>query len=497
VSEETSSDRERPRGLIVNSAWMFIAQSAATVAGGAVSIYAIRHFSTLTWGHYSTAFALVAIFTVVAGPGISTLALREMSEDGDPRSLTHVFATACTAILLAGVVAIVLLFAVFATLGYGRDVIVIGAIASPFLFLDPVLALVQAAFNARRLLFYVAWFQVVRSCAYCAVGFIVVAAGGGTPGLAMANVSTSLLGLIVALTLFRSRLHARLRLSMRIHDGMKFLRAALPIAGIGIVGIVYDRLDVIMLSKLGTSQDVARYTVPYNLVRLTWIIPSVIAAAFYPLLSHALQHDFSEARRLFLLVVRVFLFLSVPISLALALGSSTIVPFVFGSRYAASASVLAILVWTSVLGFQNYVLWYGILAIRKERAVLWIQLAGLVVNATTNVLLIPRYGPKGAAASLVASDLVVVVGQAILINRHLFELPLWRIAARPLLAGAAVIPLAYLTASQSPLGGAAVAAFGYVVLLLAMRYITPTEWQPVLRRARRLFSRGSRAASPV
>jgi hypothetical protein len=60
-----------------------------------------------------------------------------------------------------------------------------------------------------------------------------------------------------------------------------------------------------------------------------------------------------------------------------------------------------------------------------------------------------------------------------------------------------VIPLAYLTASQSPLGGAAVAAFGYVVLLLAMRYITPTEWQPVLRRARRLFSRGSRAASPV
>ena len=469
---------------------MFVAQAVSVVAGGTVSIYAVRQFSTVAWGQYSTALALIAIFTVVAGPGISTLALREMSDSSDSESLSRVFSTASTSIIASACIAVALLFLSFATLGYSREVLIVGAIASPLLFLDPVLALVQAAFNARQLLMYVAWFQVARALAYCTFGIVIVANGVGPAGLAAVTVSATLFGLVVALSLFHTRLHARVRVSLQLRTAMRFLGVALPIAGIGVVGIVYDRLDIIMLSRLGTSEDVARYTVPYNLVQLTWIIPSVVSAAFYPLLSRALKDNVVEARRLFLLIVRGFLFLSVPISLALALSGPVLVPFVFGSRYAPSASVLAILVWTSVLGFQNYILWYAVLAIHKERTVLWIQLAGLVVNAATNVLLIPRFGPKGAAASLIVSDLVVVVGQAVLIHRHLFALPIRRIATVPVVAGAIVIPIAYLTASHSPLAGAAVAAVGYVTLLLLARYITPEEWQPLLRPARRLLTRG-------
>src|SRR5206468_12176810 len=100
----------------------------------------------------------------------------------------------------------------------------------------------------------------------------------------------------------------------------------------------------------------------------------------------------------------------------LALGSPTLRPFLFGDSYSHSVPVLQIMAWTSVLGFQNYVLWYGVLAARRERAVLVVQIAGLALNVAINAFAIPLYGPTGAATALVISDLAVVAGQVALIQ---------------------------------------------------------------------------------
>ena len=105
-----------------------------------------------------------------------------------------------------------------------------------------------------------------------------------------------------------------------------------------------------------------------------------------------------------------------PISLALAVSSPTLLPAVFGPSYAASAPVLQILAWTSIFGFQNYLLWYGLLTVHREKSVLKIQVLGLIVNVAVNAWAIPRDGPSGAAAALVASDLVVVIGQVLVLQ---------------------------------------------------------------------------------
>src|SRR5207249_9994292 len=139
-------------------------------------------------------------------------------------------------------------------------------------------------------------------------------------------------------------------------------RAAVPIGGINLVAVVYAWVDVVMLSVLSTSTKVAFYTVPYSLVRLSWLLPSVVSAAFFPLLNRRLTSDRAEAEYLFFLVVRVFLFLSVPLSLVLVLSSPTPLPFLFGASYSHSVPVLQIMAWTSVPGFQHYVLCYGVLA---------------------------------------------------------------------------------------------------------------------------------------
>jgi O-antigen/teichoic acid export membrane protein len=258
------------------------------------------------------------------------------------------------------------------------------------------------------------------------------------------------------------------------------VRSAVPIAGINVVAIVYARVDIIMLSVLSTSSKVALYTVPYGLVRLSWLLPSVVSAAFFPLLSRRLQTDRADAQYLFFLVVRVFLFLSLPISLLLALSAPAVLPFVFGDPYSHSTAVLQIMAWTSVLGFQNYILWYGVLASHGERTVFFIQIAGLMVNVAINAVAIPLYGPSGAAAALVVSDLVVIGGMAVLVQRRLFPIPIAELLMKPVATALVVVPAAALLASRNAVGGAVTGAVVYAGILLVLRYVTWEEWRPLI-----------------
>jgi O-antigen/teichoic acid export membrane protein len=483
-------EAEPPARVVANSAWMLLAQGVVTLVAGGVSIYAIRNLTTTSWGHYSTALALVAIFAIFSG-GIASLALREMTSS--PERQGEILGLTFQAVAAAFCVAIVALFVTAVILGYSRDVLVLIAILSLSLLFDPTLANLGAAFNARFRLSYLALVQVVQSLIYGTLGMIVIATSLGVTGLAVSTVVASLSAAVLAFVLLRVKLGVLPRLGQPARRVWSFLRTATPIAGINLVAVVYARVDIVLLSLLATSSSVAYYTVPYSFVRISWLIPSVVSAAFFPLLRRTLDTDRAQARSLFFLVMRAFLFLSVPISMLLALSAPTVLPFVFGDSYAQSVPVLEIMAWTSVFGFLNYVLWYGVLASHLERTVLFIQLAGLVVNIAINLVAIPLYGPSGAAAALVISDLFVICGQVILVHRNLFRVPFLDLLAEPAAVAAVVLPLSVLLALHSPIAGALAGALAYAGALLLLRYISFEEWQPVLAVAVAPFNRLKRA----
>jgi O-antigen/teichoic acid export membrane protein len=456
---------------------MAASQAVGLFVSGGLTVYAIRNLSLGSWGHYATALALLSIFAVVSEVGISSLALREIVSA--PEHMREVVGTGVTSIFVTSVFSAVLLFVAAGLLGYPREVMTILAISLPILMLLPLLSLWQAAFNARRVLAPVAQFRTVQILVFGAAGFAAVSAGRGPEGLAAAWVLGTGVAVFVGLTSLRKNLGVSPRFTDAWKRVVPFMRAAAPIAGIGMITIVYDRLDVLMLSTLSDAIDVAHYTVPYTVVKLTWVLPSIIAAAFFPLLSTALRDNPEDARRSFLLLVRLFLFLSVPIALALAVASDDFLPLAFGDRYRESTDVLQILAWTSVLGFQNYIFWYAILAARLEKRVLMIQIAALVLNAGLNAVLIPTYGPVGAAISFLASDAVVVVGQVSLVHRRLFPLPLAEIGTKPLLATSVAVPASILLALESPAAGAASGVVLYCMALLLTGYISGEEWRPL------------------
>jgi O-antigen/teichoic acid export membrane protein len=294
---------------------------------------------------------------------------------------------------------------------------------------------------------------------------------------------------VAAFALVRSRLKIPIVLTGKARKVPSFLRTALPIAATGGITIVYERIDLLMVSKLDSTSAAAIYGVVLTALAISSILPSIIGPAFFPLLAAGLKDAPELARESFFLLWRLFLLLSVPIALFLAFGSDDLVKAVLGDRYESAGTPLAIFGGCIVLGFLNYLLWYALLAAYRERRRLLMLAISLGVNVGLNVLLIPPYGPTGAAVALVVSDVLIVASQTGMVHRSVFAVPFRRLFLKPVVAVvvalAAAIPLSVVTS----LGAAVVAPCIYVVLLLLGGYVTREEWGPLIDPLRSFASR--------
>jgi O-antigen/teichoic acid export membrane protein len=255
--------------------------------------------------------------------------------------------------------------------------------------------------------------------------------------------------------------------------------ASIPIAFTGTITAIYERVDVLMVSKLDSSEAAAIYAVPLTVLQYALLVPAIVGTAFFPLLTTTLRNDAEAARSLFFLVSRLFVFISAPITILLIGSGDRIVTALFGARYHESGEVMMLLSWSVVLGFQVFLLWYGLLGAYRERGMVAVMLVGLAFNVALNAILIPAYGVKGAAVSLVLSDLLILVGQAVLLHRNVFPIPYPAILVRPLIAGAFAAPVVIGLRRVSELVAGPVAAAVYIVVLLTTGYISRTEWRPL------------------
>jgi O-antigen/teichoic acid export membrane protein len=475
-AQRSPDDDVAPASLVTNASWLLASRVISIVVGGVLSVVAIRTFAVDEWGRYSTIVSLVAIFGMFTEAGIATLTLREASSD--PGRESQVLARAQSAVALTGSVSLALMFITAALLGYfDRATLVV--LGGCILICQALTVPLFALFNARRVLVYPAALSITGAVLSTGIGIGLVVAGVGPAGLLIGVLISQLVAVGGGYWLLASRLGLRQRPQRPTRSTLRFIRSAFPIAATGGLAIIYQRLDILMLSEIAGDHQVAIYTVPYSVVQYSWVLPQVVGAAYFPILNQQLRTDREQARQSFFLIVRLFLLASLPVVLFLTLGGRSVLVGVFGAQYAGSEDVLAILAWASLLGFQNYVLWYLILASHLEARVVRMMFAGLLLNAALNAALIPTLGPKGAAIALVTSDLLVILAQVRLVHREIFRIPWSTVLARPVLAGALAAAAVVATQSWSGIAAAVVGSVVYAGALLVLRYVTWEEWAPL------------------
>lgn len=480
-------DTERaPASLVRNSSWLLTARVAGLLANVVVTVVAIRTLTTMDYGRFAFAITLVTLAISLSELGINSLATRRMVEDVD--ATPRLLGLALGAELVTSVFAACCLFVAAALIQNDARTILVIAIACGVVLLQGVLAALDSPFQASRLLRPVAQYGIVQAVVLLVVGTALLAAGGGAVGLMSATAAANGAAAMAALRGVR-RLGIRPVWPNFRKDLGAFIRSAALIALTGTFATLYERVDLLLVAHYRGPTGVAFYSAALSIVVTLYVIPAAVSTAYYPLLSAQLRESHEAARRSFDLLFRVFLFASVPLALVLAFGAPAVVTTAFGERYRLSGDVLQLLAPILVLSFVNYICWQGLLAAHRERGKAAIVGVGLALNVALNCVLIPRYGVRGAAYSLLATEVLIVVAQGVFVHREVFRLEMRRLFGAPLVALAAAAAVAVASPLSAALLNGVLAAGAYTAVLMALRYVAPAEWQPVTEPIRALVAR--------
>jgi O-antigen/teichoic acid export membrane protein len=265
-------------------------------------------------------------------------------------------------------------------------------------------------------------------------------------------------------------------------EWLPLLRESWPVALALVVNVLYVRVLVIMISLLGTGEETGLFAASYLIVEIFVGVPALMLGTAFPVLAHAGAADQERLAYALQRLGEVALLIAVGIALVLMVGAKPIMQILGGSQYDDATPVLRIQAWALVGAFmtQGWVL--GLVAIRRQRALIVTNAIALVVVLVLGFALIPGGAERGAAIAAVIGEAVLAVATFTMLVRarpdlrpNLGYVPRVALAAAAAVAVGLLVPLPDLVA-------AALAGVVYIAIALAVRAVPAEVFQALLRR---------------
>lgn len=406
------------------------------VAGIALSIVAvpllIRHLGGPDYGRYITVISLVTIVQGVTDIGLGQIGVREYSvrSGAEGARLMRNLLGVRLALTTVGVAAAT---AFAAAAGYTHAVLLGTLVAGIGMLLTVVQATFVVPLASQLRLGWVSALELLRQVLGVA-GIVVLVLAGATllPFLAI-TVPVALAVLAVTVVLIRGTVP--LRPSFERGEWATLLRAVLPFAAAVVVGSLYLRITVVLLSLLSNARQTGYYATSFTVISVLIAIPALAVGSTLPVLARAARDDRERLDYVLERLVQVTLMTGVGIGLALALGADFIV-HVLTNGGGPSVPVLQIQSVAVVTLFVGSALQYGLLAMHRHRSLLLMSAAGLLTSVILTISLAPVLQARGAAIAFSAAELIVLTAAFLFLR-----------AARPQLRFSLRVPSRILAAA--------------------------------------------------
>jgi len=305
------------------------------------------------------------------------------------------------------------------------------------------------------------WIEFLQGAVLLGTGAVFLLEGRGMRGMIWAELLSVLLGAAVALPIALRLCSER---TQDVSGWSQLIRRTFAFNLYPLITSTYDRVDVIILSKLVGNVAVGIYSLPYRAYAALSIFPYGIMGTLLPSLAKSAWNQDERDR------CQVTMQLLYAAALLMILGamllSDAVVGFVLGPDYQESAAVLKILAWATVPTFLNYALNTFLLARNQERVFVRTASVCTVVNVVANFLLIPRYSYIAAAGVTILTELVLLGQNLALVRKSLGYVPWPRRALRNSLVFAAALIVAHESARFLPALSVAAGAIAIFALYL-------------------------------
>ena len=424
-----------------------------------------RHLGVADAGRYVTVLSLVTIAGGISDLGLNAIAVRELAvlERSKRERFVRNLLGLRTALTTVGVVGTVV-FTVVA--GYPSAMVLGTALAGSSLVLLNLQGTLAADLTVRLRLGLVTIADLVRQVV-TVLGIVVLVVAGASlvPFLAI-QIPAALAALLLTFAVVRRQMPLRPAFEWAEWRGL--LREVLPFAAAAMLGIIYFRLAIVLLSLVSTSEETGYFSASFRMIEVLVAIPQLLVTGAFPIFARAARDDHA---RLAFGVQRTFeagLVVGVGLGLLLILGAPVAIEVVAGPDFDPSIGILRIQAIALMAVFVNVAWLYALLSLRRYRAILVLSLVGVTLNGVTVAIFGSLYGAKGAAWATTLVDVfqTILVGVALAmvspqLRPSLARVP--RVLAAAVPAAALVLLAGVPSLVLAALGGAL-----YVVLVLVL-----------------------------
>ena len=442
-----------------------------------VMIYLARYLGTADFGIYSFVFAYLAFFGVIYDLGFYAILVREMSRDSSiaPKLIGNAYIIR----LLLTVFAFVLSITVIKQTSYPSDTTIYVFIAAFTLLFTSFSDFYTTIFQANLRMEYNIIAKLVFKFLSAGLIIWIIFSQGTLMQVFIAFVCSEMVKTIISYLFSRKLVRPRFEIDFRV---WKFLfRESLPIALTSIVGIIYYKIDIVMLSQMEGNVAVGIYSAAYKLFEPATIIPHAVMISLFPVMSTLFTTSKDKLVKSYKLGLKYLLISGIAITIGIMLLSDKFILLIYGTEFANSATVLQILILSLVFTFANYVMLHLLVSMGKQKLNTLSMGLCATVNVILNFILIPVLSYNGAAIATVATNIVLFVACFYFVSKHLQVLPIHKMVMKPIISGVVMGAFIYYFTDVNIILLVPLAALVYLIVLIALKTFTEEDWNIVKR----------------
>jgi O-antigen/teichoic acid export membrane protein len=380
-----------------------------SAGAAAVSIhYASHYLGPAQWGRAMSVVSLCLLLAGITDFGLASLTAREVA--GASRSASEATSDHLVLRLLLTLPVIPVALGATALLFHGVSLLLIVALV-PFLFASGITSVASSALVGSGRSQRAGVVDLVGGL--CGLGAAVTSSALGlTLPAYLACVSAAVaVEAIFALLSLRGSMASLKPVKARL--GIR-LRTAAPMGLVVATNVIYLQADTVILAATRPAAEVGAYAIAYAVFSFVMFAPTAFMGAILP--GFMAAND-KERMTISQRALDNLIWAAIPIVTLVALGAPAIVTMLAGSAFGPAGPVLCILVPAAGLSFGTAVYGNLLVAVDKQSRLIPVVGAAATTNVLLNLGLDPWLGPRAAAAAMVVSEVVALIGTAAAFRR--------------------------------------------------------------------------------
>lgn len=388
-----------------------------------------RYLADAEFGGFLFAIVLGQVYLFMSDMGVSLVLNRRASTN--PKDTQELFSTSISLRIILSLAGLPLVMLAGSILDMDSARLAVLGIIGVSVFFDSWSEMVYSVFRAGEIMVYESVSRIIRGISGLLLVVLAIRYQAGLTAIAGVYAVRSAAGLAAA-AWGAKRLKLVLKPCWKFDKVKEMLIASLPLGIMGLVTILHQRVDNVIVRQLLGENAVAAWQECMKVVELMVLLvaPTLLPGALFPSLCRAFRNR--NFTRQTADMARVFTAFSTALILAVASAGPRFLKALWGSGYLRQmdSGDLQLAFYLSLAGLAAVYIMHitlaSLLAINRVKIVVPVTIAALVIVVAGNLLLMPVIGLPSAGLFFFSGNLLIAASYWLFLRWRGYNLPVWR-----------------------------------------------------------------------